>query len=120
MELKWSDGKPYEKSKRQHQDNFNKQLETQAYTSSLNYDENTWEILNQSVTNNEFKVSNKREELDFKIADRHLIQQIGFNPFLGKTTYADDISIRDTYLKPMNTTQDRIKPSTETSNTHAM
>ena len=120
MEIKWTDGKPYEKSKRQLKDNFNKQLETQAYTSSLNYDENTWEILNQSIANNDFKITNKREDLDFKIADRELIQQIGFNPFLGKTNYADDISISNSFLKPLNTTQDRIKPSVDTNNTHGM
>ena len=34
-----------------------------------------------------------------------MVQQIGFNPFLGQTNYADDIAIRDQFLKPINTTQ---------------
>ena len=38
-----------------------------------------------------------------------MIQQIGFNPFLNDTNYVNDISIRDQYLKPMNTGEDRIK-----------
>jgi hypothetical protein len=79
------------------------QLETSAYTSSLNHDENTWEILNQNIYNTGFKISNKREELDSKISERDMVQQIGVNPFLNQTNYADDISIRDQFLKPVNT-----------------
>jgi hypothetical protein len=56
-------------------------------------------------------VSNKREELDSKIAGRDMVQQIGFNPFLGQTNYAEDITIRDQYLKPVNTTQGATRAS---------
>ena len=110
MEWKWTDGKPYERSRRmKHQiqlenESFSKEQETSAYTSSLNHDENTWEILNQTISGTGFKVSNKREELGNKLADREMIQQIGFNPFLNNSTYIDDISIRDQFLKPINTT----------------
>ena len=41
-----------------------------------------------------------------------MIHQIGFNPFLGQTNYVDDISIRDQYLKPINTTQGEMKEKT--------
>jgi hypothetical protein len=108
---KWTDGQPYERSRRlKHQiqmenEEFSKNMDKSAYTSSLNHDENTWEILNQSISGSGFKVSNKREELGDKLANREMIQQIGFNPFLGQTNYADDISIRDQFLKPINTTQ---------------
>jgi hypothetical protein len=111
MEWKWTKGEPYERSRRlkhvQQMENeeFSKNMETSAYTSSLHHDENTWDILNQSFSNSEFKVSNKREELDSKIANRELTQQIGFNPFLGESSYINDISIRDQFLKPINTTQ---------------
>ena len=111
MEWKWTKGEPYERTRRlkhtQELENkqFSKDMESSAYTSSLNHDENTWDILNQSLSGNGFKVSNKREELDTKIAGRDMVQQIGFNPFLGQTNYAEDISIRDQYLKPVNTTQ---------------
>jgi hypothetical protein len=88
---------------------YSKEMESSAYTSSLNHDENTWEILNQTLSGTGFKVSNKREELGDKMANREMIQQIGFNPFLGQTNYADDISIRDQYLKPINTTQGEMK-----------
>ena len=80
-------------------------MDESAYTSSLNHDENTWDLLNQSVANSGFKVSNKREELDSKMAGRDMLQQIGFNPFLGENNYIDDISVRDQFLKPVNTTQ---------------
>ena len=118
MEWKWTKGEPYERSRRQYHNKnddiveiiesnkINKELEISAYTSSLNYDENTWDILNQEVANNGFKLSNKREDLDLKIADRQLVQQRGFNPFLSENDYVDDVSVRDQYLKPQNTTND--------------
>jgi hypothetical protein len=115
MEWKWTNGKPYERSRRmkhvQEIENkeFSKQLENSAYTSSLHHDENTWNILNNNLSELGFKASNKREEMDLKIADRDLTQQIGFNPFLGENSYIDDISIRDQYLKPINTTQGEMR-----------
>lgn len=113
---KWTDGLPYERSRRmKHQieienEQFKKDMETSAYTSSLHHDENTWDILNQSLSGSGFKVSNKREELGNKLATRDPIQQIGYNPFLNDTNYLNDVSIRDQYLKPINTTQDDTKP----------
>ena len=109
--LKWTDGLPYERTRRmKHQikienEEFSKKMESSAYTSSLNHDENTWDILNQSLSAEGFKSSNKREELGDKLANREMIQQIGFNPFLGQTNYVDDISIRDQFMKPLNTSQ---------------
>jgi hypothetical protein len=110
MEKKWTNGKPYERSRRlkhlQQLENkeFTTEVEANAYQSSLNHDETTWDILNQSLSGVGFKVSNKREELDSKIADRELIQQRGFNPFLDNDPdrYVNDVSIRDKFLKPMN------------------
>ena len=116
MEWKWTKGEPYERTKRHIKTNnnniidssekINKDFEISAYTSSLNYDENTWDILNQEAANNGFKLTNKREDLDVKIADRQLVQQRGFNPFLSENDYVEDVSIRDQFLKPQNTTQD--------------
>ena len=113
MEWKWTKGEPYERSRRlkhvQELENkqFSKDMDSAAYTSALNHDENTWDILNltQAGAGAAFKVSNKREELDTKIAGRDMVQQIGFNPFLGESSYVNDISIRDQFLKPVNTTQ---------------
>jgi SOS response regulatory protein OraA/RecX len=123
MEWKWTKGEPYERSRRiiEKKDTtaeiedqrFSKEVEKSAYTSSLNYDENTWEILNQDVAANGFQNSSKREDLDTKISDRQLVQQRGYNPFLTQNNYADDVAIRDQFLKPVNTTQDRVKTSNE-------
>ena len=120
MEWKWTKGEPYERSRRIFKDTdekenekndkeFNKEIEKSAYSTSLNYDENTWDILNQSCSGNGFKISNKREDLDFKIADRELVQQRGSNPFLSETNYVNDVSVRDQFLKPINTAGDRAK-----------
>jgi hypothetical protein len=118
MEWKWTIEEPYERSRRlKHvieieNKQFSKEVESAAYTTALNHDENTWDILNQTLSGTGFKVSNKREELDSKISDRHLVQQRGFNPFLSENNYVDDMSIRDQFLKPMNTTLDKIKNTT--------
>ena len=126
MEWKWTKGEPYERSKRifkepEQIDNekLNKEIEKSAYSTSLNHDEYTWDIINQNSSGNGFKVSNKREDLDLKIADRELIQQIGGNPFLSETNYVDDIAVRDNFLKPVNTTQGRTKnTNNENNNEH--
>jgi hypothetical protein len=121
MEWKWTKGEPYERSRRifkqqEEKDNekFNKEIEQSAYATSLHHDENTWDILNQTLSGNGFKVSNKREEIDTKMADRDMIQQIGNNPFLSETNYVNDISIRDQFLKPINTAGDRVKNNDST------
>ena len=121
VEWKWTKGEPYERSRRifkqqedKDSDKFNKEIEQSAYSSALNHDENTWDILNQTSSGNGFKVSNKREEIDTKMADRDMIQQIGNNPFLTETNYVNDISIRDQFLKPINTAGDRVKNNDST------
>ena len=124
MEWKWTKGEPYERSRRlkhvQELENkqFSKEMDESAYTSSLNHDENTWDILNQTAANSGFKVSNKREEIDSKMAGRDMLQQIGFNPFLGENNYINDISVRDQFLKPVNTTQGASRNQEEQSSSN--
>jgi hypothetical protein len=124
MEWKWTKGEPYERSRRlkhvQELENkqFSKEMDESAYTSSLNHDENTWDLLNQSAANSGFKVSNKREEIDSKMAGRDMLQQIGFNPFLGENNYINDISVRDQFLKPVNTTQGASRNQEEQSSSN--
>jgi hypothetical protein len=124
MDWKWSNGQSYKKSKRPDKNTteeeqivdqdeiFSKNIEDSAYSTSLNHDENTWDILNQGLYNG-FTQSNKREALDNKIADRELVQQKGFNPFLNESNYVQDISNSDMYLKPINTTLEREKNTTK-------
>lgn len=105
-ERKWTNNEPYVRSRRmKHQieienSTYEKKTESNAYSSSLNYDENTWEMLNQMSAS----ANNNREDLDTKIAERGLIQQMGNNPFFAKNTYITDISNRDKFMKPINTT----------------
>ena len=121
MEWKWTKGEPYERSKRLKSPNvaenedFSNTMNDTAYSSSLNHDENTWDLLNQSSTDAEFRIDNKREDMDTKMSNRDQIQQIGNNPFLGQNNYVEDISISDKFLKPINTTQG----STRTNKTDA-
>jgi hypothetical protein len=124
MEWKWTKGEPYERSRRlkhvQELENkqFSKEMDDSAYTSSLNHDENTWDLLNQTAANSGFKVSNKREEIDSKMAGRDMLQQIGFNPFLGENNYINDITVRDQFLKPVNTTQGASRNQEEQSSSN--
>ena len=103
-EWSWTDGYPNERSNRRRinmtQKEYSNTIDKSAYLMSL-HDENTWE----SFVGSEFKVSNRREELADKMANRDMVQQIGLNPFLGNTNYVDDVSNRDQFLKPVNTTQ---------------
>ena len=50
---------------------FTKEIENSAYSSSLNYDENTWDILNQTNANIGFTVSNKKEEFETSVSLTH-------------------------------------------------
>jgi hypothetical protein len=86
MDNKWTNGKPYERSRRikhieQHEnEQFTKVVEANAYTASLNHDETSWDILNQ---NNSIKGLMNREKSYSEIADN-----IKFQPhdsFLKKT-----------------------------------
>uniref|UniRef100_A0A6C0LKQ1 Uncharacterized protein n=1 Tax=viral metagenome TaxID=1070528 RepID=A0A6C0LKQ1_9ZZZZ len=118
MEWKWTLGEPYERSRRQLKSEIKtaENVNQDAYSSALNHDENTWDILNQSLANEEFKVSSKREELDTKIADRDMLKQIGYNPFLGENSYVENVAVRDQFLKPQNTSTD--KKNIENENQH--
>ena len=132
MEWKWTHGGSYVKSKRQYNSNkttsddinqdikdakFNKEIETSAYTTALNHDENTWDILNniQSQGQNfeDFRQVNKREDTDKKLAERDLMCQVSMNPYLTSNDYLNDVANRDTFLKPQATNWDREKKKEE-------
>ena len=143
MEWKWTYGGPYGRSKRQNNARnddinnndinndindakFNKEIEKSAYTSALNHDENTWDILNniQSQGQNQnqglqnqglqdFRQINKREDTDKKLAERDLMCQVSMNPYLTTNNYLNDVSNRDTFLKPQATNWDREKKKEE-------
>ena len=45
--------------------------------------------------------------MDIKLADREMIAQRGINPFF-QTSYVNDVVTRDMFLKPINTTSEKI------------
>lgn len=118
IEWKWTLGEPYERSRRvpyENQTNTNMQMqndpepvivEQNAYLSSLNHDENTWDMMNPTQS---FENSNKREYTDQKLAERQMFGQINMNPFMTNNNYLEDVSTRDQFLKPMATNWDREK-----------
>ena len=118
MYQKWTDGKPYQQSKRTDKpiekftnpeppkdynelNNFHKNNLDNAIQSSLNYDENTWELLNQSCAKDGFKNvnTNKREELENRLSTRENISQINENPFMPKDNYIKGLS-QEFYREP--------------------
>ncbi len=84
-----------------------------AIMHSLNdYDNIDTNVTNVNANNNSsFENDNKREMLDNKMAGRELVLQRGANPFLHQSSYVNDIVVRDMFLKPINTTQGRVKNS---------
>jgi hypothetical protein len=115
MDWKWSKGEPYERSRRipnnivppAYKNEKEKTMEELAYSSSLNHDENTWEILNQSF--NGFRNDNKRADTDKRLAEREIIAQINKNPYLINNNYVDDIDVHNNFMKPQSTNLDREK-----------
>jgi hypothetical protein len=119
---KWSKGEPYYKSARTNKKTSGKEddmvepdYDTQhnAISQSLevdsffNQDSNMLSITNSIFSRHSNQSVTRREDLDTKMADRELLSQRGVNPFL-QTSYINDIVARDTFLKPINTTQGRV------------
>ena len=120
---KWSTGEAYYKSARHETELVSKQ----DYKQDCNQDyDSKQNAINQSLDDNVFDnvdtmfsrnnaltenilTENRREALDNKISDRQMIPQRGVNPFLQQTSYVNDIVTRDMFLKPVNTTQGKLK-----------
>ena len=81
VEFKWTIAEPYERSRRvKHvfeleNQQMTKELEQNAYSNALNYDENIWDVLNQTHLLSAPNPVNKRELLHHRTAERDQIQQ---------------------------------------------
>jgi hypothetical protein len=117
---KWSKGEAYYKSARLEKQQ-EKEQETIGYDSQINainqsladdsffnQDSDLINITNTMFSRNQNSSGTRREDLDTKIADREMITQRGVNPFL-QTSYVNDVVARDIFLKPVNTTFERLK-----------
>ena len=93
-EYKWTNGIPYEKSKKQ-----DRAVET-ALTSSTYHNED--QVLPQEQIFSRQLTHNKRELPNDKINERMMFSQIGQNPFLTNNNYIEDISIQEKLLRPKN------------------
>ncbi len=116
---KWSTGEAYYKSARQEKNIEQTNANLPEYDSQRNAINQSLADYNQDsdlidITNSTFSRNQgtRREDIDFKMADRELISQRGVNPFL-QTSYVNDIVTRDMFLKPINTTQGKTKVTTE-------
>jgi hypothetical protein len=120
IEWKWSKGLNYDRSKRINKDsmddNFNKIVEDTAYTTSLNHDENTWEILNNNLFDKDFVQHSKREDTDKKLSERQMMCQVNMNPYLTNNSYVQDLSVHDQFMKPISTNYGKENNETTTSN----
>jgi hypothetical protein len=115
---KWSTGEAYYKSARQEKDERQQDIgydsqqnainQSLADESFFNQDSDLINITNSVFSRNQNQSGTRREDLDLKIADREMIAQRGVNPFL-QTSYVNDVVARDMFLKPINTTFDKIK-----------
>ncbi len=132
-EWKWSLGEPYQRSARfrksqeqidEEKMEFNREMEQHnnqskksAYEQSFLTENDSWGINDfgsgSGPTNGSFSLqtSNKREETYNKMAEREMVGQVGFNPFLSNNSYIDDVNIQENFLKPISTSSDREKYS---------
>ena len=116
---KWSTGEPYYKSARKIKQDLQSTLEYDTQQNAINQsladynqDNDLINITNSMFSRNQNPSGTRREDIDYKMADREMITQRGVNPFL-QTSYVNDIVTRDMFLKPINTTQEKIKVETE-------
>ena len=65
----------------------------------------------ENNVNSSFMDLNTREQLDSKITTRELMLHSGNNPFFSEQTYIQDVVNRDLYLKPINTSSNKLKQS---------
>ena len=111
---KWSTGEPYYKSARPEKEPLEKSsnYEYDSQINAINQSLADESFFNQDLvlsdSNHAFSSGTRREDIDTKMADREMLAQRGVNPFL-QTSYVNDIVTRDMYLKPINTTQGRVK-----------
>jgi len=112
MQMKWTDGKPYEKSPRRGY-SYTKNDDPQKQQQHLKQPSYQEEDLAQKVAmlepdwtlQDSFTIqrSNKREDTYNKMSEREPICQLSQNPFMPNNSYSEVIQNQETFLKSMNT-----------------
>jgi hypothetical protein len=112
---KWTIGEPSEKTPIPKYINYN-DTRQHAIQQSLEEDMHEPFFLQENI-----KVTS-RDENDERLASREMMFQCGTNPFLQpinnntNNNYVNDVMTRDMFLKPINTSTDKIKNKTNENN----
>lgn len=110
-EKKWSSGERYKRTPRTrkveealtHEDL--KTIAVSAQQQSL-LSEDAWSSQPSLFLGDGGDDMNHREDSYNRMAEREIVGQVGKSPFMNND-YSNDISIQDTYLKPMSTSFER-------------
>jgi len=124
-EWKWSLGESYQRSARfrktveqideekiefnREMEKFNQQIKQNAYEQSFLTENDNWGIGIGSDMMFTLQSANKREEASNKMAERQMVGQIGFNPFLSNNSYVDDVAVQENFLRPKPTSFEKEK-----------
>lgn len=95
---------PYQQSSENH--------ERTAYEQSLLSENDIWSIDGSVFID---KPLNKREDNYNKMSEREMFGQINQNPFLVQNNYLDDLMNQEKFLKPMSTSSEKEKSSTNSA-----
>ena len=104
IEWRWSTGEEYLKSARKVATPLKDELEINEQNISQTAIVQSLNGFDTTFSRNDNPSGNRREYLDNKISDREMLFQCGTNPFLQTTNYVNDITARDVFMKPKNTT----------------
>jgi hypothetical protein len=129
-EWKWSIGEPYQRSGRfrksekqideekmafdMEMEKYNNESKQSAYEQSFLTENDTWginEIIGSQGQAFSHHQTNKREDTSNRMAEREMVGQVGFNPFLSNNSYIDDLNVQENFLKPVSTSFEREKYS---------
>ena len=112
IKWRWSNGQEYLKSPRQVLELSEKDKADPVGTNAISQSLDGFSFEPKFSRNDN---PSSREDLDNKISDRELIFQRGTNPFM-QTDYVKDIVARDIFMKPKNTTFEKLDKSDNLDN----
>lgn len=109
-EWKWSNGEDFVRTVRPKKTNNLTNIQEPVHVPiDVSLEENDTFAFEPQFSRNDNESVKMREDLDNKISQRELLFQRGTNPFVQTNNYVEDIMARDVFLKPKNTTFDKIK-----------
>ena len=113
---RWSNGIPYEKS------SIIKTVEKSVEDKVMELKEESYSVCHNPALSNcnetmysRNEIVNRREETYNKMALRTMSNQINQNPFLLNCDYVNDLTTQDKYMKPINTTFEKVKTDNKTN-----